>query len=123
MPRAASRATRSPVRVYGDLFIDGAQTSGELYGRALAVIAAEQHASRLVVPGTQRMPTTSWGSHKDLATKALRKLAAPHLPASLSKLEQAVRRTHSAQPPQAWVGNRPGDVAAAQRACTSTYDE
>jgi hypothetical protein len=32
-------------------FIDGAKTAGELYGRALVVIAAEQHATRLVVPG------------------------------------------------------------------------
>ena len=31
-------------------FIDGAKTAGELYGRALVVIAAEQYASRLVVP-------------------------------------------------------------------------
>jgi hypothetical protein len=31
-------------------FIDGAKTAGELYGRALVVIAAERHACRLVVP-------------------------------------------------------------------------
>jgi hypothetical protein len=31
-------------------FLDGAKTAGELYGRALVVLAAEQHASRLVVP-------------------------------------------------------------------------
>ena len=37
-------------------FIDGAKTAGELYGRALVVIAAEQHATRLVVPASQRMP-------------------------------------------------------------------
>ena len=35
-------------------FIDGAKTAGELYGRALVVIAAEQHACRLVVPSSQR---------------------------------------------------------------------
>jgi hypothetical protein len=29
-------------------FVDGATTAGELYGRALVVIAAEQYASRLV---------------------------------------------------------------------------
>ena len=77
-------------------FIDGAKTAGELYGRALVVIAAEQHASRLVVPGGQRMPASRWSSHKDLAAKALRKLAGPHLPASLTKLEQAVKRAHAA---------------------------
>ena len=77
-------------------FIDGATTAGELYGRALVVIAAEQHASRLVVPAGQRMPATSWSSHKDHAAKALRKLAGPHLPASLTKLEQTVKRVHAA---------------------------
>ena len=77
-------------------FIDGAKTAGELYGRTLVVIAAEQHASRLVVPAGQRMPATSWSSHKDHAAKALRKLAGPHLPASLTKLEQSVKRVHAA---------------------------
>jgi hypothetical protein len=57
-------------------FIDAAKTAGELYGRALVVIAAEQHASRLVLPASQRIPATRWNSHKDLAAKALRKLAA-----------------------------------------------
>jgi hypothetical protein len=33
-------------------FIDGAKTVGELYGRALVVIAAEQYASGLVVPSS-----------------------------------------------------------------------
>jgi hypothetical protein len=60
------------------------------------VIAAEQHAMHLVVPSSQRMPATRWSSHKDLAAKALKKLAGPHVPASLSKLEQAVKRAHSA---------------------------
>jgi ParB/RepB/Spo0J family partition protein len=77
-------------------FVDGAKTAGELYGRALVVIAAEQYATRLVVPAGQRMPATRWSAHKDLAAKALRKLAGPHLPASLTKLEQAVKRAHGA---------------------------
>jgi hypothetical protein len=76
-------------------FIDGAKSAGELYGRALVVIAAEQHATRLVVPSSQRIPATRWSSHKDLAAKALKKLAGPHVPASLSKLERAVKRAHS----------------------------
>jgi hypothetical protein len=76
-------------------FIDGAKTAGELYGGALVVIAAEQHA-RLVVPSSQRMPATRWSSHKDIAAKALRKLAGPHLPATLTKLERAVKRAHAA---------------------------
>ncbi len=77
-------------------FIDGAKSAGELYGRALVVIAAEQYATRLVVPASQRMPASRWSSHKDHAAKALRKLAGPHLPASLTKLEQAVKRAHAA---------------------------
>ena len=60
------------------------------------MIAAEQHASRLVVPSSQRMPATRWSSHKDIAAKALKKLADPHVPASLAKLEQAVKRAHRA---------------------------
>lgn len=31
-------------------FLDAAKTAGELYGRGLVVIAAEQYATRLVVP-------------------------------------------------------------------------
>ena len=60
------------------------------------VIAAEQYATRLVVPAGQRMPATRWSSHKDLAAKALRKLAGTHVPASLTKLERAVKRAHTA---------------------------
>jgi hypothetical protein len=77
-------------------FVDGAKTAKELYGRALMVIAAKQHAARLVVPSSQRMPATRWTSHKDIAAKALKKLVGPHVPASLSKLEQAVKRAHAA---------------------------
>ena len=75
-------------------FVDGAKTAGELYGRALVVIAAEQYASRLVVPQSQRSHPTRWSSHKDHAAKALRKLAGPHLPASLKELEKAIARAH-----------------------------
>lgn len=56
-------------------FIDGAKTAGELYGRALVVIAAEQHACRLVVPSSQQFAAKRWPSHKDHAAKALAKLA------------------------------------------------
>jgi hypothetical protein len=77
-------------------FIDAAATPGELYGRALVVLAAEQYALRLVLPTSQGMPATRWASHKDVAAKALRKLAGPHVPASLTKLEQAVKRAHNA---------------------------
>ena len=75
-------------------FVDGARNAGELYGRGLVVIAAEQYASRLVVPASQRSHPTRLSSHKDHAAKALRKLAGPHLPASLAELERAVKRAH-----------------------------
>jgi hypothetical protein len=75
-------------------FVDGARTAGELYGRALVVIAAEQYASRLVVPQSQRTSPSSWSSHKDHAAKALKKLTGPHLPGSLRQLETAIKRAH-----------------------------
>jgi hypothetical protein len=75
-------------------YVDGAKTAGELYGRALAVIAAEQYACRLVVAQTQRGYTTHWGSHNDRALKALAKLAKPHLPGSLTQLQMAIAQTH-----------------------------
>ena len=73
-------------------FLDGARSAGDLYGRCVMVIAAEQYASRLVVPASQRSAPIRWSSHKDHASKALRKLAGPHLPASLRQLESAVKR-------------------------------
>jgi hypothetical protein len=76
-------------------FIDGARTAGELYGRALVVIAAEQYASRLVVPQSQQHAPMRWPSHKDHARKALAKLAGPYLPASLKQVEKAVAKAHS----------------------------
>jgi hypothetical protein len=82
-------------------FIDGAKTAGELYGRALVVIAAEQHACRLVVPSSQRFGAKRWPSHRDHAAKALQKLAGPHLPATLKQLERAIAKAgaelHEAQ--------------------------
>jgi hypothetical protein len=78
-------------------FIDGAKTAGELYGRALVVIAAERHAaSRVVLPATQRAHPQHFGSHKDLAEKALTKLAGPHVPASMKQLSKAIDAAHTA---------------------------
>jgi hypothetical protein len=77
-------------------FLEGAKTAGELYGRALVVIAAEQYASRLVLAASQRRHRSPWSSRKDTAAKALRKLAGPHMPASLTSVERAVKRAHAA---------------------------
>lgn len=76
-------------------YVDGASTPGELFGRALVVIAAEQYAARMVLPASQRTYRMHWGSHKDIAAKALKKLLSQHLPASLKALERAVERVHS----------------------------
>ena len=73
-------------------YLNGAQTAGELYGRALVVIAAEHYASRLVVPTSQHRPALQWSSHKDIALKALEKLAGPHLAPTLKALEKAVAK-------------------------------
>ena len=75
-------------------YVDGAKTAGELYGRALTVIAAEQYACRLVVPQSQRGHTNRWSSHKDRAATALTKLTKPHLPASLTQLQKAIDQAH-----------------------------
>ena len=73
-------------------WLDSARTAGDLYGRAIVVLAAEQYASRLVVPSSQQHSPMRWSSHKDHARKALAKLAGPQLPASLKQLEKAVAK-------------------------------
>jgi len=73
-------------------YLDGARSAGELYGRALVVIAAEQYASRLVVPTSQQTKPLTWPSHKDTALKALTKLAGPHIAATLEALEKAIAK-------------------------------
>jgi hypothetical protein len=76
-------------------FLDGARSAGDLYGRAIVVLAAEQYACRLVLPSTQQVTAHRWPSHKDHAGKALAKLAGPHLPATLKQLEKAITNAHS----------------------------
>jgi ParB/RepB/Spo0J family partition protein len=75
-------------------YVDAAHSAGELYGRGLVVISAEQYAARMVLPASQRSYRTAWSSHKDIAAKALAKLAGPHLPVSLKALERAIKRAH-----------------------------
>ena len=93
----------------------GYHQKSELYGRALVVIAAEQHACRLVVPSSQQFGAKRWPSHKDHAAKALQKLAGPHLPATLKQLERAIAKAgaelHDAQE-QARAESRSRAVAA-----------
>ena len=42
------------------------------------------------------MPASRWSSHRDIAARALKKLAGPHVPATLTRLEQAIKRAHAA---------------------------
>jgi ParB/RepB/Spo0J family partition protein len=98
-------------------FLDGAKTAGELYGRALVVIAAEQYASRLVVPSSQQHRPLGWSSHKDQAAKALAKLAGPHLPASLKQLEKAIVKAKSEYDKQL------SDAAQQRRSASDTATE
>lgn len=76
-------------------YLDGARTASELYGRALVVILAEQHACRLVVPHSQQTPPIRWDSHNNKAARALAKLAKGHLPGSLTQLQKAIERAHT----------------------------
>ncbi len=71
-------------------YLDAAKTAGELYGRALVIIAAEKYALRLVVPVSQQHLPIRWSARKDQAEKALAKLVGPHLPASYTQLERAI---------------------------------
>jgi ParB/RepB/Spo0J family partition protein len=74
-------------------YLDGARTAGELYGRALVVIAAEHYASRLVLPASQQTEPLRWPSHNDTALTALTKLAGPHVAETLQALEKAIKTT------------------------------
>ena len=63
-------------------FIDGAKTAGELYGRALVVIAAEQHATRLVVPvkpADARHPLELAQGHRRQGAQEARRPARPRV--------------------------------------------
>lgn len=73
-------------------YLDGARTAGELYGRALVVIAAEHYASRLVLPAAQQHEPLGWPSQKGAAVTALERLAGPHVAKSLKALERAVKK-------------------------------
>ena len=76
-------------------FLDGATTAGELYGRALVVIAADRYAQRMVLPAAKQGCRERWFSREDRAVAALEAIAKPHLPASLAQLEAAVAEAHA----------------------------
>lgn len=101
-----------------------AKTAGELYGRALVIIAAEQHACRLVVPQSQRHTSIRWGSHNDRAIRALTKLTKGHLPASLTQIKRNVERAHrDADTVRQHASNVVGDETAANNTDTEVRQE
>ena len=53
-------------------FIEGGKSAGDLYGRALVVIAAEHYASRLVLPSSQQHPPLGWGRVRGRPSRRLR---------------------------------------------------
>lgn len=97
-------------------WLDSAKSAGDLYGRAVVILAAEQYASRLVVPSSQQHPPMRWSSHKDHARKALAKLAGPHLPASLKQLEKAVIKA-KAEYDEGTRASRPSPAAHSVAVC------
>ncbi len=99
-------------------YIDGAKTAGELYGRALVVIAAEHYASRLVLPAGHRMPATRWSSRKDTASKALTRLAGTCVPSTLKRIEQGVQQAHAAY----HEAQRPADDPTSEAEATPSND-
>jgi hypothetical protein len=77
-------------------YLDGAKTAGELYGRALVVIAAEQHATRLVVPASRRMPPDALG----VAHRPRRQGAQAARRPAHARLPEAARAGDPARPRQ-----------------------
>jgi hypothetical protein len=73
----------------------GAATAGELYGRALVVIAAEQYASRLVPPASQRGHRSLWSSRRTWRPRRSASSPDRTCPPSVSALERAVKRAHA----------------------------
>jgi hypothetical protein len=93
-------------------WLDSARSAGDLYGRAIVMLAAEQYASRLVVPSSsQQHPAMRWGSHRDQARKALAKLAGPHIPATLKQLEKAIAAAKAEHEQATRPANRQPDAS------------
>ena len=77
------------------------------------MIAAEQYASRLVVPTSQQTKPLNWPSHKDIALKALAKLAGPHIAPTLKALKKAIakaEREHREALRRSWLTERRADT-------------
>jgi len=71
-------------------YVDAAKTGGELYGRAIVVIATEQYAARMVLPAASGPTGSTGGRTTTSPPKRSRSSPGPYLPASLRALERAV---------------------------------
>ncbi len=104
-------------------YLDGARSAGELYGRALVVIAAEQYAMREVLPASQQAEPLRWPSHNDTAMTALTKLAGPHIAETLQALAKAISATaHEHKDALKALGSNDTEADAEQDATDSEQD-
>ncbi len=78
-------------------FLDGAKTPGELFGRALVLYAASDHAAQEALPRSQQGFTGVPRTRKATAKKTLDALVKAHLPASVKKLRAAIARAEKAR--------------------------
>jgi hypothetical protein len=60
--------------------------------RELVVVVEVQYAAPTMLPSRRRPHRMRWGRTKDLALKALKKLAGPRVPASVKALERPLER-------------------------------
>ena len=109
------REPQEPVRWLWK-YLDGAKTAGEIYGRALVVIAAEQYASRLVVP--QASARTQPDGHRIRTSRPRRCGSWPdrtcrHRCASWRRRSSG--RTRSATAPPSPPGQPRAELAARRR--------
>lgn len=71
-------------------YVDAGKTAGEIYGRALVVIAAQHYAFQIALPTSQRRGSILPASHKDMARKAFERLTKPILPGTYKELTRAI---------------------------------
>lgn len=73
-------------------YVEAGKTAGEIYGRALVVIAAQHYAFQIALPTSQRRNSILPGSRRDSARKALERLTKPILPGTHKELTRAIER-------------------------------
>jgi hypothetical protein len=69
-------------------FLDGARRPGSCAAARWSSSPPISIATRLVVPASQRLAATRWSPPRDIAAKALKKLAGPQVPETLIRLDR-----------------------------------